>query len=138
MAVEKKAKAVEIKSFFDIVKVILTKAPYPTDDEINKHTNQYMINMMFSCDEQLAGTAHQMSKARITDRMYFDCLYHGLPKTNKFIKWNAAKAKKEQDVQYLMEYFGCSQLLAKQSEQLIDKSEMDYIRDFFTKRGIVK
>lgn len=127
-----------IGSFFDMVSVILEKKPKPTDEEIKKHCNQYMINMMLSCDAQLAGIAHEMSKLNINNNMYFDCLYNGIPKCKKYIKWNATKAKKEQDILYLMEHFSCTQSLAKQYVKLIEKDEMDEIRDYFTKRGVLK
>jgi len=127
-----------IGSFFDMVNVIFEKKAIPTEEEIKKHCNPYMINMMLSCDAQFTGIAHEMSKLKISNKMYFDCLYNGLPKIKKYIKWNAKKAAKEQDILYLMEYYGCSQTTAKTHEKLIDKGEMDSIRDSFTKRGILK
>lgn len=127
-----------VKSFFDIVNVILEKKPYPSDEDIQKHCNQYMINSMLSCDVQLADIAHEMSKIKVTNKMYFDCLYNGIPKCKKFIKWNATKAKKEQDIQYLIEYFGVSQTIAKSYVQLIEESELQEIRDFYEKVGIIK
>jgi hypothetical protein len=130
-------KPTPIKDFFGIVNVILEKKPYPTDEDIKKHCNQYMVGTMLSCDIQFTGIAHKMAQMKISNKMYFDCLYHGLTKCKRFIKWNATKAKKEQDIQYLMEYYGISQSNAKTYEQLIDKDELTFIRDYFEKRGKV-
>jgi hypothetical protein len=127
-----------VKSFFDIVTIILEKKAYPSDEDIQKHCNQYMCNQMLSCDVQLAEIAHEMGKLKITNKMYFDCLYNGIPKVKKYIKWNATKAKKEQHILYLMEWFRCSQTTAKSYVQLIEKSEMDTIVEYFEKRGVVK
>lgn len=128
----------EIKSFFDIVSIILEKKPYPTDEEIQKHCNQFMICSMMSCDAQLAGIAHEMSKMKISNKMFFDCLYNGIPKCKKYIKWNATKTKKEQNILYLMQYFNCSQANAKSYIQLIEKYELDHIVGIYENRGKVK
>lgn len=128
-------KQTPVKSFFDIVNILLEKKPYPCDDDIKKYCNQYMVNSMLSCDPQFAEIAHKMAQLKITNKMYFDCLYHGLPKCKKFIKWNATKAKKEQDIQYLMEYYGISQTKAKSYVQLIQKEELQFIRESFENRG---
>ena len=125
------------KSFFDIVSILLEKKPYPSDEDIQKHCNQYMINSMLSCDSQLTEIAHEMSKLKISNKMYFDCLYHGLPKVKKYIKWNASKSKKEQNILYIMEWFRCSHSNAKLYVDLIEKNEMQSIIDYHEKRGIV-
>jgi hypothetical protein len=125
----------EVKSFFDIVSIILEKKPIPSNEVIQKHCNTFMISQMLSCDIQFTGIAHEMAKLKISNKMYFDCLYYGIPKCKKYIKWNATKAKKEQNIQYLMDYFGCSQLTAKAYEQLIDAKELNDIREFFENRG---
>lgn len=128
----------EIKSFFDIVSIILEKKPIPSDEDIQKHCNQFMICSMLSCDVQLAGIAHQMSMMKVSNKMFFDCLYNGIPKCKKYIKWNATKAKKEEQVTYLMRYFNCSQSNAKLYIQLIEKSELEYITKIYENRGRVK
>ena len=128
----------EIKSFFDIVSIILEKKEIPSDEVIKKHCNQYMINQMFSCDSQLSEIAHEMSKLKISNKMFFDCLYNGIPKCKKYIKWNATKAKKEQNIKYLIDFFKVSPETAKQYVGIIDKKEMQTIIDFFEKRGVAK
>lgn len=121
---------------FDFLNVFFEKKTIPTPEEIHKDCNQYIINMTLSCDKLFAGIAHEMSKLKISNKMYFDCLYHGLPKGKRFIKYNASKAKKDQDISYLMDYYNCSQQVAKEYSHLIDESEMKQIREFYEKRGL--
>ena len=124
-----------ITSFFDIVNIILEKKPIPSIEDINKHCNQYMICQMLSNDIQFTGIAMEMSKLKISNKMFFDCLYNGIPKCKKYIQWNCSKQKKETDIMYLMEYYSCSQTTAKQYISIIDEKELTYIRDYFIKRG---
>jgi exonuclease III len=128
----------EVKSFFDIVSIILEKKPYPSDEDIQKHCNPYMVGTMLSCDPQLVEIAYEMSKLKISNKMYFDCLYNGIPKCKKYIKWNANKAKKEQNIKYLIDYFKVSPEIAKQYVGIIAENEMQFIISFFEKRGVAK
>jgi hypothetical protein len=70
--------------------------------------------------------------------MYYDFLYEALPKGKRYIQYNAGKAKKDQDVSYLMTYFGTSQQTAKEYSDIISDSEMKEIRDYYEKRGTNK
>lgn len=135
---KEKAPPKGISSFFDIVDILLKKKPIPSDEDIQKHCNQYMVVTYLSCEAQFAEIAHEMAKLKITNKMFFMCLYEGLPKCNKFIKWNASKTKKEQHIVHLMEYFGCSQITAKQYLQLISKEELEKINDIYENQGIKK
>ena len=127
-----------VKSFFDIMNVIMKKQPIPSDEDIQKHCNQWMLNMYMSCDMTLAPLAAELAKYNITNKQYFDLLYNAIPKNNKFIKWEASKAKKEQDIKYIMEYFGCSYQIAKQYNGIMDDAEIKTIREGFENRGMRK
>lgn len=124
----------EVKSFFDIVNAILEKKQVSRED-IQAQCNQYMVGSMLSCDASFAEIAHELAKLKLTNKMYYDCLYHGLPKIKKFIKWNASKAKKEQNIMYLMDYFKCSQNTAKEYESLIEPKELEQIVEHYKTRG---
>lgn len=128
----------EVKSFFDIVNIIFQKKSIPSEEDINKHCNQYMINQLLSCDSQLVSLAFEMSKLKISNKEYFNCLYYGLPNTKKFIKYNASKVKEDEDIIYIMQHFNCTKEVAKDYIKLIDKNELKEIINFYTKRGIIK
>jgi hypothetical protein len=126
-----------ITSFFGITDCILKKTPIPTDAEINKHCSVWMINMQMSCCEQLTQLAHELSKVKLTNKDYFDFCYYGIPKMNVFIKYTAQKAKKDQEVKWIAEHFGCNIEHAKQYMQLLQEKEKEEIFEGFTNRGIM-
>lgn len=121
---------------FDFLNIFFEKKKYPSNEEIEKDLNQYILNMTFSCDQQLATLAHELTKLKLTNKMYFDLLYYSMPKCKKFIKYNASKPKKLQDIQYLMEYYKCSQQTAKEYHDIISEDDMKLIRDVYEKRGL--
>lgn len=127
-----------INSFFDVMNVIFEKKAIPTNEEIDKHCNQYMMNMLLSCDQQFTEIAHVMSIMKISNKEYFDCLYYGLPKGKRYIPYNAKKTKKDQEVLYVMDYFKCSQQVAKDYLNVLDENELKTIITFYEKRGIKK
>lgn len=128
----------EVKSFFDIFNIIVEKKKKPAPDIIDRHCNQWMLNMLMSSDKTMVSIANQMSQLKLSNAAYFDCLYYGIPKTKKFIKYNAKKEKKQQDVSYMMEYFKCNNQTAESYLSIIKEDELQKIRDFYEKRGFVK
>lgn len=120
---------------FDFLNVVFEKKTYPSEEEIDKFCNQWLLNATFSCDASLVELAHEMSKLRISNKEYFDCLYFGLPNKKRYIQYNAKKSKTEENIKYIMDYYGCSQQTAKDYAVLIDEEEMKKIKDFFEKRG---
>lgn len=126
-----------INSFFDIANCIFEKN-YPSLDDINKHTNTWMLNMFLSCDPQMAEIAHELSKLKISNKQYFDILYYGLPKGKRYIPYNAQKAKKEEDVEYIAKYYKCNHENARVYRNLMDDDEAKRIREIYTKQGAKK
>ena len=126
-----------IKNFFDIITCMFEKH-YPSIEDINKHTNIYMINMVLSCDEHFVKLANEMSKLKLTNKQYFDIMYYGLPKGKRYIKYIASKTKKLEDEKYLQEWFGVSQDIARGYVELIDPKEMKEITEYYEHRGIYK
>jgi hypothetical protein len=123
---------------FDFLNIFFEKKKHPTIDEINKDCNQYILNMTLSCEKGFTVLAHELTKIKISNKMYYDFLYEALPKGKRYIQYNAGKAKKDQDVSYLMTYFGTSQQTAKEYSDIISDSEMKEIRDYYEKRGTNK
>ena len=127
-----------VKSFFDISNIILKKLPIPSDEEIDKHSGPWMLNMQYSCHEQLVSLAHELSKLKLSNKEYFDFCYYGIPKMNVFIRYTATKAKKDQEIKWISEYFGVSIEHAKQYMQLLPEEEKNNIYEGFINRGIKK
>ena len=124
-----------ITSFFGITDCFLKKTNYPTNEEIQKHCSQWMINMQLSCCEPLTQLAHELSKLKISNKDYFDFCYYGIPKMNTFIKYNASKAKSDQEIKWISEHFSCNIEHAKQYIQLLPEQEKEDILDLYRSRG---
>ncbi len=127
-----------ITNFFGITNCFLKKEPYPNDETIEKNTVQWMCNNQISCFEPLTQLAHELSKVKITNKEYFDFCYFGIPKITSFIKYNAVKSKKDQEIKWISEYFSISLEQAKQYFLLLPEEEKVKIFEFFTNRGIKK
>lgn len=112
-----------IKNFFDIFNCITSKQR-PTDEEIDSFTNQWMINLLMSSDLSLAPLAFEMSKMKVTNRQYYEVLDRFIPKCKKYIRWNATKAKKEEETLILMQHFGCCLQNARQHAIIMDEAEL--------------
>lgn len=128
----------EIKNFFGIIDCVLKKGPYPEDEVIQKQTVQWMCNNMLSCDEQLAPLAATLSSLKMSNKEYFDILYFGIPKTNKFIRYAAQKAKADQLNKDVSIHFGVSLEMAKRYIKLLPASEIKYITELYEEKGLKK
>lgn len=108
------------------------------EETFNKEYSQFMVNRVFSCDQQLLFLANELNKQGFTNKMHHDFLYHVIPKGKRWIKYSAKKAKVEKELEYIMKYFGCNIQIAKSYYKLLSKDELKEIKDFFEKRGKVK
>ena len=122
---------------FDTMKLCFTKDKYLSDEELQGYA-QWMMNKQLSCDQTLVFLAHELNKP-MSDRMHYDCLYHGLPKmAKKYIPYLAKKPKEEKEIQYISEYYKVDLSTAKVYHTLLSREELDYIVEFNEKRGVLK
>jgi hypothetical protein len=126
-----------IKNFFDILSAVFKKE-MPTEEEVELHTNVWMLLSLMSCDEQLAPLAFELSKLKMTKREFFTVLYNVIPKCKKYVRWNATKAKKEEEALILMQHFGCSLRSARQYAVIMDAAELTKIVSAYKDRGLRK
>jgi len=120
---------------FDFLNIFFEKKKIPADEVIMKSCDQWILNMTLSCSKNFTEIAHEMSKLKINNKMYFDFMYFGIPAGKRFIKYNASKSKQDKHIKYLMEYYHCSQQIAKDYAALIDESEMKNIVAYFENIG---
>jgi ribulose bisphosphate carboxylase small subunit len=106
-----------------------------TPEDFDREYSIFMINRVFSCDKGLAILANVLNQGHITDKMHFDFMDVVVPKGKRWIKYSAKKAKKDKEIEYLMEHYGCSVQTARQYHRLISKEEMKEINNFFERRG---
>jgi len=126
----------KVAKLFDYLKRLTNKTPIDeSQEEFEKGYSQYMINRFFSCDKNLVILAKEMNRSGITNQMHFDFMDVAIPKSKKFIKYNLKKAKKDQDLQYLCEFYKINMDRAREYMRLISEDEMKEVRAFFEKRG---
>jgi hypothetical protein len=123
---------------FDVVKSIFKKEKLQ-GEPITKDYSKWMVNKIFSCDQQLAILANELNNEFVSNQMSYDCYFFGIPKNpSKYIPYLAKKAAAEKEMKYFMEYFGVNQNVAKQYQLLIGDDEKKTIAEFFENRGAKK
>jgi hypothetical protein len=123
------------KNPFDIVKNIMKKETRLELEDPDYPS--YMVNKIFSNDEQLALFANCMNRSEITPRMNYHFYYYGIPKIGRYIAYNK-KTLADKEVRYLMQYYECNSNLAKTYMKLLSKEEIKEIVGYYEKRGVVK
>lgn len=126
-------------ALFDYLKSITNKKIYYSTEEDLKGYSQFMVNrFMMSLQSFVPIISELNTEYVLTDRMHYDLLFHAIPKTNSFLKYNMGKEAKEQVLQYVMTYFNIDLNRAKTYMILINKEELDYIVEFYENRGANK
>lgn len=119
---------------FDVMKLIFSKEKYLTDDEL-KGYSQWMINKILSQDSAFVFLADELNKP-MTNRMHYDTLYYGIPKSKKYIKWIISKkTTQEKDVKYFQEFYLLDIDTAERFVMLASDAEKERIRKYFENRG---
>jgi len=125
-------------TLFEEVDILNKKTRYPTSDEI-KSGSQWMLNRMFSCSPTFYPLAVEMNMySTLDNKLHFDCYYFGIPKNKNFIQYNAKKAKTDQLILMIAEFYNCNENIAKDYLELLTKEEIKTVEDYFNKRGRMK
>ena len=105
---------------------------------INQYSNSIVLPLIIKADAigSLEGIKHELSKIKISNKDYFDVCYYGIPKMNTFIKYNAQKAKLDQEVKWIAEYYHVSVEQAKQYMKLLKEEEKEQIYDAYRHTGV--
>jgi Bacteriophage clamp loader A subunit len=94
---------------------------------INKGLSQFK-DTLFAANEM------NVNWLSLDKKMQFDYLFHTVRKSNRFAKW--AKGKEEPDLELIQTYFKCSPSKAKEYLKVLNKTQLDEIREKFTKGGL--
>lgn len=128
------------KNIFEYSNSILKKTSIvESPEEFEKFYSPFIMNRLFSCDMQTILLANEMNmNYGYTKKMHFDFMMTTVRKTNKFIKYEAKKEKKDKELQYIMEFYGCNSEVAKQYHGLISEADLDKIVEYYENRGVKK
>ena len=124
---------------FGYINHLVKKTPLVEPPEVfEKDFSPFIINRFMSCERGFALVANLVNRNGFTKQMVRDLYFHGLPKSNKFIKYNAKKEKAEKTLKYIMDHFGVNLQTAKDYSVLLSEKEIQEIIDFNEKRGSKK
>lgn len=128
------------KNIFEYSTSILKKTKIEeTPEEFEKFYSPFVMNRLFSCDIQTALIANEMNmNFGYSKKMHFDFMTLAVQKSNKFIKYDAKKEKKDKNIEYIMNFYSVNSETAKQYVRLISDDEMKKIEDYYENRGIKK
>lgn len=128
-----------MSDLFTYINHLTKKTPLAEDPaQFEKDFSPFIINRFMSCEMSFAIVANEVNRGGFTKLMVRDLYFHGLPKSNRFIKYNAKKEKAEKVLKYIMEWYGCGLQIAKDYAALLTEAEIQEIVDYNEKRGAKK
>lgn len=108
-----------------------------TGEIAEKDYKPYLINRCFSNFKDTAMYAQDMNIRSILDnRMQYEYFLHALRRRNRFSPW--LKAEKPEDLDLVKEYFGYSNIRAKEALRILTEDQIEYIKKKLDKGGIRK
>ena len=102
----------------------------------------FMTHKIFSADKNFIFLTNAINKKdihKLPAKAIYDFYYETIPQNKKWLKY--PKSEKElKEIQYIMRYFGVTEITAKDYVELISKEEMKEIVDYFERqqRGVRK
>ncbi len=103
--------------------------------------NPFYTAMNYSAGNRVqcyvANTLNKLGQHKIPKRAIYDFYYYSIPQNKKWLKY-PKKLSELKEIKYLQSWFGCDEKAAKTALELIDKDELQKIKDNFEKRGFIK
>ena len=124
-------------SLFDFLGSITGKKVYYAEAEDLKGYSSYMVNRFLMSVKSFVPVISEINTEYVlTDRMHYDLLFHAIPKSNIFLKYNFKKASKEEEMLNVMKYFNVDLQRAKTYISLMSLEELKSINEFYNNRGM--
>jgi hypothetical protein len=106
-------------------------------EEIEKAYTPYIINRCFSYFPDTIFHAQEMNTRSYLDkRMQYDYMLYALRKRKRFAPWQ--KAENPEDLDIVKEYFGFSDVKAKEALRILQVKDIELIRETLNKGGLKK
>ena len=126
-----------MKPFEYVNAINSTKKDIMVDDLAEKGYSPYMINRSLSYFNDTVLYANEMNKHHhLENRMQFDFFINIVRKRKRFSKW--IKPQVEANVEVIKEYYGYSNLKARQTLSLLTSDQIDQLREKVYKGGRTK
>ena len=117
-----------MSSPFEYVKSIFSHTDIMIDDIEEKSYNSFMVNRTLSEYPDTILLANEMNiYHQLDNRLKYSFLLNTIRKGNrKFSKWT--KANSHEDIEVVKEYYGYSNEKASQALKLLNKEQLDFIK----------
>lgn len=121
---------------FDFVKSInATKKNLITDSTTEKAYSPFIINRSLSYFIDTVLYANEINQySHLDNKLQYDYLLHSIPKRSRFSKWY--KPEKDEDLEVVAEFFKCNFRHASEILKIINKSDIDLIKQKLQKGGV--
>jgi Bacteriophage clamp loader A subunit len=104
-------------------------------EENEKDFSPYMVNRFLSMDITTILYANEMNmNSHLTKRMQYDYFLHSIKKHKRFFKY--IKHKRQDDIDLIAEYHGCSELRAKEMLPIFTDEDISYMKSRLDKGGV--
>jgi hypothetical protein len=107
------------------------------DELAEKGYTPFMVNKSLSYFIDTILYANEINEyAHIDNKLQFEYYLNGIPKKKRFSKW--AKKEKSDDLDVICEYYGCNYTRAAEIHKIINKTNIDFMKQKLQKGGVIK
>jgi len=107
------------------------------DELAEKGYTPFMVNKSLSYFIDTILYANEINEyAHIDNKLQFEYYINGIPKKKRFSKW--AKKEKSDDLDIICEYYGCNYTRAAEIHKIINKGNIDFMKQKLQKGGVIK
>ena len=107
------------------------------DELAEKGYTSFMVNKSLSYFIDTILYANEINEyAHIDNKLQFEYYLNGIPKKKRFSKW--AKKEKSDDLDIICEYYGCNYTRAAEIHKIINKTNIDFMKQKLQKGGVIK
>jgi hypothetical protein len=107
------------------------------DELAEKGYIPFMVNKSLSYFIDTILYANEINEyAHIDNKLQFEYYLNGIPKKKRFSKW--AKKEKSDDLDVICEYYGCNYTRAAEIHKIINKTNIDFMKQKLQKGGVIK
>jgi hypothetical protein len=107
------------------------------DELAEKGYVPFMVNKSLSYFVDTILYANEINEyAYLDNKLQFEYYLNGIPKKKRFSKW--AKKEKSDDLDVICEYYGCNYIRAAEIHKIINKTNIDFMKQKLQKGGVIK
>lgn len=119
---------------FEFLNDVCSNKKYILSEECEKEYNSYMMNRWLSMRVDTLMYAQEMNcNSHLPKNMQYDYYFYSIKKQKR--KFDYIKHKRQDDIDIIKEYYGYSDLRAKELLPLLSSDDINYIKSKLYKGG---